>query len=161
MNKKRLIFGIICMILYVVTIVLLISFSIETGKESVQTSSGVTNVVGSVVDTIAPDKVNTKKPEFISLVRKIVGHFGLFAVNAFFGLAGLYLLFSKKWFNLVITIAIGITLAIITEILQLHTEGRNYSIKDMLINSTGCIFGLGVAYLTIHIYNRKCSIMVK
>lgn len=155
MSKKRLIFGIICIIVYIVTIIMLVYYSMESGDKSIESSSGITNVVGGVVDTIVPDKVDTKRPEFASLIRKLFGHFGLFTVNCFFGLLGFYLLCSKKWLNLVIVLPVGMALAVITEVLQLHAGGRNYSVRDMFINSGGCLFGLCIAYLFIYIYNRK------
>lgn len=161
MSKKRLIFGIICTTIYIITLVMIVCYSFENGNKSIESSSGITNVVGSVVETIAPDKVDTGKPEFASLIRKLFGHFGLFAINCFFGVFGLYLLVSKKWLSIIIVASIGIALSVATEFFQILAGDRKFSVNDMFINSGGCLFGLIIAYLPIYIYNKKCSILVK
>ena len=157
MSKKRLILGIIFTTLYVITIAMIVKYSFENGTKSIESSSGVTDVVGSVVETIAPDKVDTKKPEFASLIRKLFGHFGLFAANCLFGMLGLYLLLSKKWLHIIIVSTIGIILSIVTEYFQILAGDRRFSVTDMLINAGGCLLGLILGYAVLLIYNKISS----
>ena len=124
-------------------------------KKSIESSSGVTDVVGGVVDTIAPDKIDTGKPEFAALIRKLFGHFGLFAMNCFFGILGLYLLLSKKWLHMIIVASVGIVLSVVTEYFQILAGDRQFSVRDMFINAGGCLFGFLIGYLLIIIYNKK------
>ena len=159
MNKFKTYFTVFCFIVYVVTIIMLISYSIETGTQSIQSSNGVSNAVGSVIETIAPDKVNTKRPEFASLIRKLIGHFGLFAANCFFGLISFYLIKTKKFTDIIIAGSVGVFLSAFTEFLQLITEDRNSTISDVFINLGGCLFGLIISQIFIligkKIHNRN------
>lgn len=155
MSKKRLIFGIIFTSLYIITIVMIIKYSFENGTKSIESSSGVTDVVGSVVETIAPDKVDVNKPAFASLIRKLFGHFGLFAANCFLGLIGLYLLLSKKWLHVIIVLSIGIILSVSTEYFQIIAGDRRFSISDMFINAGGCLLGLLLSYLIVFLSEKK------
>ncbi len=151
MNKKALIFSIICFVIYGITIFMILKYSFETGEESSETSGNVTEIVGTVVETIAPDKVDTDSPEFAVFVRKAFGHFGLFAVNCLFGYLAIQVLLKKDLYNFLIILGVGGFLSIITEVIQGDVPQRAYSVTDMLIDFSGCIVGV--------IFSKLCCLV--
>lgn len=77
--------------------------------------------------------------EFAAFFRKAVGHFLLFGVNGAFGYWTFYLFFDPKkqpWY-VGYSLAIGLTMAITSEVLQAITPQRTSTILDMILNFTG------------------------
>lgn len=76
---------------------------------------------------------------FFLKVRKSIGHFGAFLVLGIFSSLTYLLYFdAKKWkLSLPINFVQGVTLATITEIIQLFVPGRVGSLSDVLIDSLG------------------------
>lgn len=90
-----------------------------------------------------------------SRIRKIVGHFGLFALNG----VVTYLMFNsfemKKTKVFLSTLSLGLSNSIIAELLQLIPEGRSCQISDMFINFIGFIIGFAFAYLIVKLIKKR------
>ena len=74
------------------------------------------------------------------LVRKSLGHFGLFAVTAIFASIFIWLTFEKeihKFIALGISMVTGFALAGFSELIQLYTPGRYGAWKDVGIDTAG------------------------
>lgn len=77
-------------------------------------------------------------------VSKIMGHFSLFVVE---GIVALWFILNNKnkksWINILIYASIGLGIAAFTEILQLpiFLQGRNASIKDVILDFSGYVVG--------------------
>ena len=73
-------------------------------------------------------------------LRKLVGHFGLFAATATSGLVFIFLQFKGyklKSFVMVIYTALGVFIAFLSEWVQALAPGRGCTIEDALLNSFG------------------------
>lgn len=91
---------------------------------------------------------------FKSMVRTMVGHFGLFAL---FGLClSLFLFLTVKPRGLypIITLGSSLIVAILSELLQLPsvTDGRYASWTDVLIDTSGAFCGIALTSLIILLY---------
>ena len=74
------------------------------------------------------------------LVRKSLGHFGLFAFTAIFSVAFIFLAFRKAWVEYValgVSGVLGFSLAGFSELIQLYTPGRACAWRDVGIDSAG------------------------
>lgn len=90
--------------------------------------------------------------ELSHIVRKSLGHFGLFAVTAFFSVAFIFLAFKcnkYKFFSLFISSLIGIFLAVGSELIQYVTPGRCCAVQDMMIDSAGYLLTITLAAILI------------
>lgn len=96
-------------------------------------------------------------------VRKILGHFLLFAILAFFAkqvyfrLAKVTLKNKISLFAIIFTIVAGIITASMGEVLQLDAFAveRNFSFIDILIDFLGYLFGFTLTLLTWHLTNKR------
>lgn len=154
MEKLKLIIKYAVLAVYIFFIIFIFSLSATNGKESSKQSSGVTDVVVGTVDKINPseekitDKFGYENVE--KFVRKLIGHFGLFAA---FGLVSyfVYLLFvSKKMIMLILLFCSGFLIALASESIQLLSDGRGPSMKDVFINYGG-YFLTTIVCVTIYI----------
>lgn len=119
---------------------LIFFFSSQPAGDSKELSTGVTEVILSVVEAVAPDS-DLFVENFHHLVRKNA-HFliyfvlGMLVVRAFrfSGIRG------KK--GIVLALALCVVYAISDELHQLFVPGRGAQVKDVLIDSTGAFVGI-------------------
>ncbi|NCA67321.1 MAG: hypothetical protein EOM87_04565 [Clostridia bacterium] len=88
---------------------------------------------------------------FYMYVRKILGHFSLFAVLGFGISFSLLLLLKRKWLAAPLTPILGFVVAAMSEMFQLpvFTSGRYAHWSDIMIDSLGVLFGMLLAYSII------------
>lgn len=90
----------------------------------------------------ASTMTNEAKSKINGVIRKIIGHFGLFAVS---GLATYYMFLQflkKEKKSILVAIIFGGLLAIAAELLQFIPNNRAPRTTDMMINFTGFVAGL-------------------
>lgn len=96
-----------------------------------------------------------EKATIHGLIRKIIGHFSLFALDGAIG----YLFFSSLSFEKkkqhITLLSIGVGVAIFSELLQLFPKGRSCQVSDMIINIAGYIIGALIILLAIKIFKKK------
>lgn len=97
---------------------------------------------------------------FFLLVRKGIGHFGAFLVLGIFSTFTYCLFFDKKkWkWTLPLNIIQGVTLAAITEIIQLLVPGRAGLLSDVLIDCLGFIISaliISIVMIIIGFHKKK------
>lgn len=131
----------IFLILYLVVISIIFMSSLETGKESSEDSTEVTTVIVDEVKKITDDQVQLDFDTTHFYVRKIIGHFGSFMLCSVLGLLCFYFFTLKNKKAVIISISIGLIVAVVSELLQLLSEGRSCEIRDMLIDYGGYLFG--------------------
>jgi len=89
--------------------------------------------------------------DFTSFIRKSIGHFLLFGVSAIFTTWAFYLMlnkvFKKKWFIVLVSGLFGITVASVTELIQLFIPLRSGTWIDVGINILGYAVFLGLTIL--------------
>lgn len=95
--------------------------------------------------------------EMNHVIRKLVGHFGLFLITGLSGIAGLYLIFENKInkkigiISAVIYGIYGLALAIISELVQLTANNRGPGINDVLIDYSGYLAGMLIFILIVFV----------
>lgn len=116
------------------------------GYTSSQKSDVVTDVVIDAVDKVTDSNESVEEKvgrEKLSLyVRKFFGHFGLFAINGILTVLVCYLFIKKRNLGIMLVVVHGLLISSMTEILQLFAKDREGTIKDVLIDCAGYIFGL-------------------
>ncbi len=146
----------------------------RTGKVTAKKEGSATIIVSSLAKPelnesitfeVMPKKAidGENYVDFASFIRKSIGHFLLFGVNGVFTTIALYLLLKdilkNKWFIVIISGLFGLTMAGVTELIQLFIPLRNGNFIDVGIN----IFGYAVfttltflfGYLWLKIKNKK------
>ncbi len=86
------------------------------------------------------------------IIRKSLGHFGLFAFTSLLGSIYIFLAFKKdlnKIYATLISMVIGFSLAGFSELIQKFTPGRFCSFRDVLIDSFGYACGVAFTLLII------------
>lgn len=89
--------------------------------------------------------------DFGSFVRKIMGHFSLFALLGFGFLGAYYFLAKRKYLAPLFAFLSGVGSALFSEFLQMFAEGRFSSMIDVMVDSTGATLGIGVGMALIGI----------
>lgn len=133
----------IYLIIYILIIILLFFFSLRDGKESTTDSNQITNILLSILKIFnLEDSVSVTTLSHI--VRKLIGHFGLFFICGFFGINTFINFIKNKKYSIIINLSVGLLIATTSELLQLIPVGRSCRITDVLIDYSGyllvCIF---------------------
>ena len=133
--------------------------------KSTEASNGVVQVSEDVVNTVSPGTITAENHDsFASFIRKAFGHFGLFMISGLLSSLAIYFAFnpfkwSKYWLLIVIALAFGLMMGIITELIQLNVPGRSGEFKDVLIDFSGYVLGfliiLSILFLIIRKQNKK------
>ncbi len=95
--------------------------------------------------------------ELAHLVRKGLGHFGLFLLTALSGSIFLFFAFEKylyRYLSLIGYTVTGFLIALASEGIQALTPGRGPSFKDVMIDTVGFVVGVGiilVTFIIIHV----------
>ena len=135
------------------------------GEASAQESNTVAHTTADVINTVKPDTITKDNfPQFALDLRKILGHFMLFAISGAFTTWSIYLFLKNTkvgyflW-ELLITFGFGFALALITEFAQIFVEGRTGSWVDVGIDSSG--YFIGVFPVILILFLRKSHIFFK
>lgn len=88
---------------------------------------------------------------FYSFVRKILGHFTLFALLGF-GIWGSTFLLNNFLYSLLLSPGICFVCAGMCEMAQSITPGRYFSVADVFINFFGTLTGMALAVICVTVY---------
>ena len=131
---------------------LIIESAMDGGNSSAQ-SQGFTAFLINVIRAIDSNSpLLSDLDVFHAVTRKLFGHFLAFGGAGIF--TALSLLMLEKPFRLktiIIALAMGLSLAFITEGLQLIIPGRAGQFTDVLIDFSGFILFAGLIYLVIYL----------
>ena len=122
---------------------MILAFSFTNGTVSTGQSNFVSEIIVRVLNVFGVTLSTGNLNELHVWVRKLIGHFGLFAIDGFLSLMTFNSFFKQKplkqglWVMLV-----GLTLAAISEIAQLFTPDRAGLFADALIDLLGFAFGV-------------------
>jgi len=161
-NKRRLniLLWIFFSISLAINLVIIINAFIP-GDESAQTSFWVADLLANIINGIRAQTItDTNLAEFTYLVRKLIGHFSLFLVDGIFvGLtAYCYSLLKVKcpwWWNVISTFEVGLSVAALSEFIQLFIPGRVGSIIDVLIDMSGYLIAMLIILVIFLIRHRS------
>ena len=133
--------------IYILIITLIFIYALRDATESSSDSGRITKILLSLLETFNLENiinVNTLS----MLVRKLIGHFGLFFVCGFFGVNTFINFITNKKYSIILNLITGLLIAIISELLQLIPVGRSCQISDMLIDYSGYLL-ICVIYIFI------------
>ncbi len=127
---------------------LIIAFSLAPSDVSSNQSGFILNIVlwGLSLFGYTP---NQDALALISiLVRKLIGHFGLFFVDGMFAyLNAVSFIKAKKYYvPLLIALSTMVVLASLSEVLQLLASGRAGLFSDVILDIAGAILGVSLIY---------------
>lgn len=145
---------IVLWILVILTCLTIFNFSAAKGSTSNKQSEAVTEKIEHIVTEVTEKKPSKNTVKNIHIYVRKQGHFNEFA------LLGLLVFLLSRCYNFSIRKSLLITLLFVffyactDEIHQLFVEGRKGCIKDVFIDFSGGILGVGIA-LPFEI--RKCK----
>lgn len=131
-DKKNIITRVILLILILIWVFLVYGFSNQSGTES----SGISRKVAELLFD-SEDVINKAEP----IIRKLA-HFSEYSIGGilFYSLFSTYDFTKRK--RSLISLGLGIWYAIFDEIHQLFVPGRSGNVVDVIIDSSGVLFGI-------------------
>lgn len=132
------------------------------GTASAQESNTISKIEADVINTVAPGTITPETfPQFAAINRKVVGHFLAFTLDAVFATISIYYFtITRKWYKfyymLLISTGFGLIVALISEFLQLFTNGRVASFGDVGIDMLGYALGLLIIFLIL-LFSKKLN----
>lgn len=160
-NKRYLVATIIVAVLAVSLNLFIILQSCLNGDRSTESSGFVVELFKSIINAFHKETINDSNiGTFTHVIRKLVGHFGLFLVDGMITSWSIYL-FSyylkkyKHWYGLVFSLFFGLFIAGLTEVIQSFIPGRSGEIVDVLIDYGGYILGTGIIVLIVLLKEKK------
>lgn len=154
MKKPNILKWIILGVAASINVFILVNACIE-GAASAQESGRVARFLAHIINFFAHDAINESNfDNFAYVIRKLIGHFGLFAVD---GVASTYAfhLFSKEtkfkcvYYTIGASLVFGLLIASISEIIQIFTPDRFGSWGDIGIDFAGYFLGTGLIVLIL------------
>ena len=159
-NKRQFIAMIIVTALATVINAFIIMQSCLNGLRSTASSGLVVNLFKSIINGVSPNTINDSNiGSFTHIIRKLVGHFGLFVLSGSFTSWSIYLMIKdQNWYKhyrgIYITLSVGLLLSALTEIIQLFIPDRSGEFTDVLIDFSGYLLGFCVVSLIIFLIYR-------
>ena len=161
MSKRRTIVKWIIFGLAIAINVFILVNGFLNGEASTKESDGFSKAAADVINGISENTITEKNfSAFAGFNRKLFGHFLLFVAS---GLASTFTLhdfikhpkFGKSYFILLWSMCFGVIMAVASELAQLVTDGRAFSIIDILIDSGGYSLGTLIIFLCFFIKELK------
>lgn len=89
--------------------------------------------------------------DFYSFVRKILGHFSMFALLGL-GIWGSAFLLTNPTYSVIISVGVSFICAALCEMFQACTPGRYFAISDVFVNFAGTLTGMTVGIFAVVLY---------
>lgn len=131
------------------------------GEASAKESNSVAQTTADVINTIKPQTITEQNFDtFAYLLRKLVGHFGCFVISGVFSTWSFVLFLKDKkvgyilW-QLLITFTFGLTMALLSEFIQLFISGRTFNFGDVGIDIAGYFIGDFLVILLLFLKKSK------
>ena len=154
MKRKSILKWFILAIAIAINLFILIN-ALMNGETSSKESSNVAEILASIINIFKHDAINQENfGTFVKYVRKIVGHFALFAFSGGFTTLAIYLFLKDTKFayflwQSLFTFVFGFSLALITEFAQTFVEGRSGAWGDVGIDIGGYFIGFFLVILIL------------
>ena len=164
MNKEKFLKWFILSIAIAINLFIIINAFIN-GEVSAKESNSIAHTTADVINTVKPETITPQNfDRFAFDLRKVVGHFGLFAVSGLFSSWATYL-FSKDtkvgYFLTqgIMDLSFGFLMAILSEFVQIFVDGRTGAWADVGIDFAGFFLGFLLIFLIFLL--RKSKIFKK
>ena len=162
-SKTYLVWTIIVSVLAIAINIFIIVHSCLNASQSTEASSGVADLIKNIVNTIVPGTITPENyGSFTNVIRKLIGHFGLFAVSGLLSSLAIYLVFnpmkwSKYYLLIIMSLGFGLLMGITTELIQLNVPGRSGEFRDVLIDFSGYLLGFLIIFLILFLVIRHIN----
>ena len=160
MNKQKFLKWFIFSIAVAINLFILINAFIN-GEVSAKESNTIAHTTADVINTVKPETITPQNfDRFAFDLRKIVGHFLLFALSGAFSTWATYL-FSKDskagYFlsQIMMDLSFGFVMALLSEFVQIFIDGRTGAFADVGIDFTGFFLGFLVLFLIFLLIKSK------
>ena len=126
-----------------------------SGSISAEESGNVARFLANIINFFSNNAINDSNfADFASVIRKLIGHFGLFAVDGIFSTLAFHLFlkdskFKNAFYLLGFSLGVGLVVACISEFIQIFTPERYGSWADIGIDFGGYVLGLGLTLLVL------------
>ena len=155
--KARKILFYVFLILSIATNVLIIVESSIGGSGSAAQSFSFSDWFINLLESIGISI--TDREGFHAAFRKLVGHFLLFGFSGAFTMLSLvmndFLMKKFKWITTLFCLGLGVTVAVVSELIQAFVPGRAGTFTDVFIDLAGFIGFAGITYLIYFLITRK------
>lgn len=149
---KKYILRVIFLIIIILISSIIFGFSAQDGEESGGLSKKVVLIVADIFN-IENDNIEKFIEIGEPIVRKLA-HFGIYTILGIASMAFMVTFNISKVKQIITTILWGIVYASTDEFHQTFIDGRNGSILDVLLDTSGVIFGIAIVLFTIYLYSR-------
>jgi len=141
-------------IIYLSLIIFFIVQSCKTGVDSSRSSNVVAKIIKKVIDALFNTNIEMND-SYLTLIRKLIGHFGFFLVLGLISILFYISLQIKSLYIGIIHYSIGLFLALSSEfIFEANSAGRGPSIYDSLIDILGFIL-ISTVIFVIHVIKKN------
>ena len=155
--KVRKILFYIFLVLSVATNVLIIVESSIGGSGSASQSASISDWFIKILESIGITISDVETFRYV--FRKLVGHFLLFGLSGLFTALSLvmndFLMNKFKWKNMLFCLGLGVSVAVISELIQAFVPGRYGTFTDVFIDLAGYIGFAGITYLIYYLIKRR------
>lgn len=154
MKKKNPAKWIFLIIAIAINVFIIVNGFIDGGN-SANESNRISKFLATILNFFSHDLINDSNfADFASVIRKLVGHFSLFLVDAIPTTLTFYFFYKEKsWYKfyylIASTLLIGFVVACISELAQMVTPGRYGSWSDIGIDFAGYFLGAAVVILIL------------
>ena len=161
MNKKLIAVRISLYVLSLAINVFIIIQSCLNASQSTDQSGWVVDFLASILNFFNKNAVTKDNyGQFAGVVRKLIGHFGLFFVSGFLTSVSAFLIIGRyRWYKaywaIIISLGVGLSLALLTEGIQLNVSGRSGELTDSLIDFSGYLLSSIGVFLFFFLKDRK------
>ena len=160
MKKQKFLKWFILSIAIAINLFILINAFIN-GEASAKESNTIAHTTADVINTIKPETITPQNFDHFAFdLRKIVGHFLLFAFSGSFSSWAAYL-FSKDTkvgyflIQIMMDLSFGFVMALVSEFVQIFVEGRSGAWADVGIDFAGFFLGFSVVFLIFLLRKSK------
>ena len=160
-GKKYLVFLIIATVLALAINIFIVVHSCLNAYESTKAASPIVTLFKDFINLFHKDAINENNIDTFTLViRKLVGHFGLYTCSGLLTSWALYMWIKPSdWFKpyiyLIIDLSFGFLFSLLTEFIQLFTPGRSGEFTDSLIDFSGYLVGTLIMLLILFILFKQ------
>ena len=127
-----------------------------TGNVSAKESGNFSRFLAGIINFFGPNTINDGNfDSFASVIRKLFGHFGLFAFDAIFTTLAFHLFlkdtkFANPWWTIGASNIAGFIVAAVSEIIQIFTPDRYGTWGDIGIDFGGYFLGFILTFLILY-----------
>lgn len=154
---------IIFLILSIMVATIIFMFSSQNGDESKTTSRGFTRKIVDIVP-FTKNLEEEQKQQIVENVQPVIRKMAHFSIYTILGICLFNFFRTFKWIRkkqIILTVGTGAIYTISDEIHQFFSDGRAPLIKDVFIDTAGCLFGVGIMLLVIKLVKKGKKNMKK